>query len=362
MATAQARLIDKATAHAVDLLRVSANLRGQVLAVLRRLESSIIAEIAQVDPTGPARETYRQKRLTKILEQTRATIASGYNEAADLQRGFLDDLAPVEQAAQVRMLNTAIKVDVASVALTPVQLREIARGTLILGAPSGEWWARQRASVVQRFTDEMRLGLLRGEGVGDLIRRVRGRAVGRGQYVGGIMDVTTRQAEALARTSVQAVAQSVREQVGRANEDLMNGWTHLSTLDARTSQVCMARSGLRWTFDGEPVGHSLPYSPPPVHWNCRSQLVYWLKSWEELSSGRIKAKFTPATQASMDGQIPADLDYQGWLKTKPEAFQREVLGPGRYKLFQEGKLTLRQMIDQNDNPLTLKELAKKVGA
>jgi hypothetical protein len=44
------------------------------------------------------------------------------------------------------------------------------------------------------------------------------------------------------------------------------------------------------------------------------------------------------------------------MSRKPATFQEEVLGPGTYRLWKAGKISLRGLIDQRGRPLSLKEL------
>jgi len=63
-----------------------------------------------------------------------------------------------------------------------------------------------------------------------------------------------------------------------------------------------------------------------------------------------------STRASMNGQVAGNMNYAQWLETQPEAFQRRVLGPGRYKLWKENKISLGELADQSGRTLTLDEL------
>ena len=44
-------------------------------------------------------------------------------------------------------------------------------------------------------------------------------------------------------------------------------------------------------------------------------------------------------------QVSSNTTYGDWLKKQPAAFQREVLGETRYKLFAKGDLTLDRFVD-----------------
>lgn len=68
----------------------------------------------------------------------------------------------------------------------------------------------------------------------------------------------------------------------------------------------------------------------------------------------------PSSRASMDGQVASTTTYPDWLKTKSDAFQDEVLGPGRARLFREGKASLADLVDPTGRPLTLEEINAKI--
>jgi hypothetical protein len=129
------------------------------------------------------------------------------------------------------------------------------------------------------------------------------------------------------------------------------------------STICKARSGLQWNLKTkEPVGHLIPWNGgPPLHFQCRSVTVAVLKPISKIPKKKKQAIEEAGTQSSMDGQVPDDMDYQSWLKTKSISFQKEALGPGRWQLWKDGKLTLPQMLDMRGNPLTLAELQRKYG-
>lgn len=69
---------------------------------------------------------------------------------------------------------------------------------------------------------------------------------------------------------------------------------------------------------------------------------------------------TVRTQASMDGQVASDLNYEGWAKSKGSDFIESVIGPGRASLYETGKMSFSDLTDQNNRPITLKQLAASV--
>lgn len=372
--------------HDIDLLRFDAKLRRQILGHLRNMQDDIIAQLANVDFSNVA----KRQRLTSMLQQVSDLARRGYTTINKHMLTQMEDLAALEHSFQTAKLNDLFKADILTGALTPSTLSAMAKSSNIFGAPAQEWWGRQSANLRKRFSDQMRQGFLLGEGTGDLVRRVRGSATGARRIIevggvtksvaafsGGIMDVTTREAEALVRTSVQSIANEVRLETYIKNTDVIGSIYAQVTLDSRTSDICISHGAGpdEWTLpDFEPIGGSNNFTgPPPWHFNCRSSLVPITKSWEELqrqgsvggatrrqrSLARKLDNNVPArTRASMNGQVPRRMSYGDWLRGQPKSVQLEVLGPGRRKLWQQGKLNLTQTIDQTGRPLTLHQLGQ----
>ena len=89
-------------------------------------------------------------------------------------------------------------------------------------------------------------------------------------------------------------------------------------------------------------------------------LSFWMwfvapvtKSWEEL--GIDKKEMPAGTRASMNGEVPDAVTYEGWFKDQDSAFQRRVLGSSRYELFQTGEVGITEFA-RNGRILTLAEL------
>ena len=173
MPSVNSQIVDLATGHSVNLARVEAGVRGQVLRHLRNLESDLVRQVRKVDPTK-VRTAFQQARLNALLQQTRGTIASAYGAIHKATRTEYRNIAKMESDMAREMINAPVGVDLASVALSPEMLKNISNGVLIAGAPSKEWWSGQSQSLQKRFTQQMRMGISQGETVGQLSRRVRG--------------------------------------------------------------------------------------------------------------------------------------------------------------------------------------------
>jgi SPP1 gp7 family putative phage head morphogenesis protein len=160
------------------------------------------------------------------------------------------------------------------------------------------------------------------------------------------MEVTRRQAATVVRTAVSHVVNQARELTYKTHKKVIKGVRWLSTLDGKTSDICIS-------LDGQVFG--IYEGPrPPAHHQCRSMTVPVIKSWKELGINLKQAK--PGTRASMNGQVPAKMKYGEWLKTQPKSFQNEVLGRRKAELFRRGNVPVSRFIDNKLRPLTLRQL------
>jgi hypothetical protein len=67
------------------------------------------------------------------------------------------------------------------------------------------------------------------------------------------------------------------------------------------------------------------------------------------------------TRASMNGQVPAEMNYDQWLRKQPVSFQNEVLGIKKGQLFRAG-LKMDRFVDRQGNELNLSQLRERESA
>lgn len=354
-ATTNEILVDLFTERAVDLLRLESGTRNKVFKLLGELERDIVVALARVDPTGTTRQRYQARRLAKLLKAVRSTVQGSYRNVHTLLARELREVADIEATWTGRALNAATRVDFVDAGVSRTMLSSIVSDVLVQGAPTKEWWGRQAAGLADRFADEMRRGVALGEPNGKLIQRVRGTETAR-----GLMDVSRSSAERLVRSSVQTVANAARDAVYDENQDLISAVQWASTLDLRTTTWCVVRDGLLYTpKEHKPIDHGVPWleGPGRLHWQCRSTSVPVLKTWREL--GIDEDEVPETTRASMDGQVPAGQSFEDWLGKQSKERQDTVLGAGKADLWRKGKITFRDLLDQNGRPLTTEELRAK---
>jgi SPP1 gp7 family putative phage head morphogenesis protein len=354
---------DRFAFHEVNLARLEAGHQQRLLQALRKLEADLVKQIERAGADGRSFTVTRSKAL---LAETRSVIQSHYQGVYELHRDQLIDLGLYEAKESSQLVNRRLGVRLLAVGVPESVIESMLKDNIVLGVPLKSFWERQAGGLQEAFTRELRSAVFAGETTNQVIRRVRGTAAAK--YKDGIMETSRRGADAVVRTSAQSILNDARMKVYQANKDVIEGVQAQVTLDNRTSAICMARSGFAWDLDGKPLpgtetDEDFP-GPPPWHPNCRSTLIPIMRSIGEIVEDpdvdrkvREVAEDVPrATQSSMDGQVAQTLTYEDWLKTKSEAFQKEVLGPGKWELWQKGEIGLKDLTDQRGRSLTLEQL------
>jgi len=338
--------------RAIDLRRFENGLLDRVVRLLSEAREDIARQLRDLDPTAVS-VGYRRRRLEALQKQAQETLDTVYGQAGKLTRtelvGLADHTADLVKTDLQAVVGPGAAAEVQSVALSPAALRTIVDTSPVQGWVMGDWWAEQSRQTANRFEQQVRIGLTQGETIDQLIVRIRGRAIARGRYEGGIMDVSTRAAEALVRTSVNTVANETQRRVMEANKDVAPKYRYTATLDTRTTPICQALDGQIFPVDD-------PDAPrPPQHWNCRSRMVP-VVNWKGL--GLTPPKL--GTRAAKDGPVSSDTTYQDWLKDQPAATQDEILGPNRGRMFRAGDVDLRDLVSREGRQYTLEELRKRL--
>lgn len=379
MVTLADRLAVDLVKNQVDMTRYAESVRLQVSKILSDLQTSVQAQLSGKDPTRPIRTVYQKQRLEQVLAEVDALIGGSYDKIEREVTNALTNMAVVQQASVLGIVNGQLGTNLLTHALTKEQLKNIASDVLIKGAPSSAWWAKQAEDLRFAFEREMREGMLKGETLGELVQRIRGKRGWKGtpgrEALPGFFDTTHNQAEALVRTSVLTVANQTHLDVYRANSDVIDKLQWISTLDSRTTPTCRGLDGLQWDLETlEPIGHDISFPGPIAHWGCRSTQIPITKSWEDLAStnknlARKLDEMPASTRASINGPVSSKMNYEQFLEKLREDQQIEILGKGRWEIWQKTKgleigdparITLSDMLDQRGNPLSLSAFAEKV--
>lgn len=333
-------LSDALTRHQIYLQRYGNATVRKILALLKRSDARIVERLLREDLSAVSRA--RQERL---LTEMRRIVDSAYTDATGALQLDLEALAAYEGEYQLDLFKRVLPVKLETVAPSADQLLAAVNSRPFQGKLLKEVYSELSASAFRKVRDTIRAGIVEGRTTDQVVRDIRGRrSMG---FRDGILESNRRATEAVVRTAINHTANTAREYTYERNGNLIKGVRWNSTLDGRTSAVCRARDGKVYEPGKGPR--------PPAHFNCRSSTSPVTKSWREL--GFDIDELPPATRASMNGQVPADLDYDAWLRKQPKEFQNEVLGRARAKLFRGG-MKVDRFVDRKGKELTLDEIRR----
>jgi len=359
------RLADEIRQQVIALSRLSTGQKQKIERVLRQTLKDLSKKIIYDLPASATEASYQRKlkRLTDLMVLISKTIDDMYKGINSAHNDYMEELYTTQANWATKAFNRTIGVKIFDdIPITAAQLKAVTE-SLVFGVKTQDFWVRQSIKLQWNFQDSIRLGIVQGETNEQLFKRLTEAIDAKGNPVLDIAKGSVRGAEALIRTTTQTVANRALSEVYRQNEDILNGVQWVSTLDDRTTPECIARDGLCWDMDGNPVGHTIEYEEPPIHWNCRSVLVPWVKSFKELGIEGL-GDLPPSTRASMDGQVSETVNFGTWLKGKEAekpGYADNLLGKGRADLWRKGLITTRDLVDQKGRPYTLAELRSKTG-
>lgn len=351
LTAADLQIADSILAHQLDLFRLEAHTRAQALELLDRLGSELEARLRQSDLTAYSREA-----TTRLLAQTTEVIDRYYTALQTHSEATLSGMAQVQSNVIKQAIDASLLVNLDASVPTTAYLNRLLSTTLIEGAQSGAWWAKQSADTAFKFSAAVRQGMAAGETNAAILTRIVGT-----KAAPGILDIAKSNARTLIHASIQSVANAARRDTFQQNRDIIKGIRQVSTFDSHTTEICIAYNGCEWDLDYEPInGTLLPYNGGvPRHWGCRSVEVPITKTFREL--GLNIPEVAPGQRASAQGPVAANMTMDAFLKRQGKAAVEEQLGVGRAEMWRSGKITLRQLVDLRGNPLTLKALQRKYG-
>lgn len=321
----------------VLLRRYENTLSGEVADTLTDLRDRLVFLLERQDVTIVA-EGRQPRRYASVAAKADEALQLAYARLNEQVRERLVAVAALQAKATgltLGQLAAPLGVDLRQIAMpTRAQLRAIVTTEPVRGAVMWDWWKRQRIATRQAFQTQVRLGMSQGESIDDIVRRVRGRALGGGRYEGGVLQVSTRNAQALVRTSVTQVSNQASFATYAGNDDLTQEYEYVATLDVRTTEICMGLDGQTFRYDDKAAPR------PPQHWGCRSTIVPVI-DWK---AAGLKPPATTREQ------------YPAWFDRQPASVQDLILGPGRARLVRAGQISLGELVRDDGSRVTLAEL------
>jgi len=176
--------------------------------------------------------------------------------------------------------------------------------------------------------------------------------------VGNSIDLPSAQLKTLTRTAITETSTSISNATYKLNEDVIDGYQYVATLDARTSLICGRLDGKVFRLDDKRGIR------PPQHFNCRSTTVPIVKSYEDLrdtKSSRISkrrlSRVSKSKRASLNGQVPSETNFAKFLSEQDYDFKLAVLGDKRrVEIFNTGKLKFNQFSTKDGRLVSISKL------
>jgi len=169
---------------------------------------------------------------------------------------------------------------------------------------------------------------------------------------------STVQLKTLTRTAITETSNYVSNTTYKLNDDVVQGYQYVATLDSRTSLICGRLDGKVYSLDNKNAPQ------PPQHFNCRSTTIPVIKSTNQLlntDNNRLQkrkiARLSDSRRASINGQVPGKTTYPEWLSSQPNNVKLAVLGSQkRISLFNSGKVKFSQFSNRDGKLISLKQL------
>lgn len=244
------QLLDSQLRHKLLLLGFSKQVANEVVLFLRKTEPAIRRLILQqftFKVTG--------RRLLARLRQTEARLrllrGEGWARAKQHVTDAMEEMLDREPAQFEREAGTEFARSEKSNLL-------ILAGTMVAGQTLKELLEQLEESDVRRHIVNLRIGVLAGEDVTKLLRRLTGRnALSNARLLDNVQAITA--------TASSVLSDAVRYEMVRANRSVFDFEIWVSILDRRTTDACRKLHKKRF-----PVGEG-PY--PGYHIHCRSERV-----------------------------------------------------------------------------------------
>lgn len=329
-------LIDAATRHQVFIQLYASGREKEAAEAIQALIDEVVSRLAGDELTAISRA-----RQQAILMDLRLLVDQLNGELADAIIQEAIDFAEYEAQFSKTMFDNTVRTT--AVLPSMAQLEASIFTSIMNVAPREGYTIRDALKVFGAKKSEQIIQSIRdGVALGDTNATIQ-------KAVKSIAPLQKSQAATIVRTVTNHVSVQARNVVMKDNQDLFTGYEWVSTLDSRTSLICMNRDGTVYPF--------APDSPmPPAHFGCRSTTIPVVDPQFDLGAA-VKGK-RPSVGADGAKQVSATTTYEKWLQRQPASFQDTVLGKSRGRLFREGKLSIGRFVDAQGETLTLDELRR----
>ncbi|HFG6930665.1 TPA: minor capsid protein [Acinetobacter baumannii] len=356
MASEDKSLLEVLTQHQAYLFRASSQSVNELLTIFKDESALMLAKLRDL--------------LDELNDSEKAALAAGLYTTANLKE--IRDLISSWHTSLTSSLPEAFAVSAAAMAVYEANYTAKLYGgkikkpngeklftaakkvPLVGGALVDDLLSKIAESARQKVEYAIRDGISSGKTNHEIVQRIRGTK--RLNFEDGLLTSS--------KSDIDRTVRTVRSHV--ANQAYLNSFNQIgfeyvrlvATLDGRTSKLCASLDGSVWEIN-DPAK-----LVPPLHPNCRSILVPVEKDGLlvgerpfVMDERRVK-DISKDERSQLIGQLDANTTFKEFFKKTDDFFQKEWLGPKRYKLYKEGKFDFDKFFDPEGRLYSLDELRK----
>ena len=356
--------------HQVDLIRYASSFAGEMSTLLKRTHTAIGKKLL-----GEQQTIFQRQRLLSIAGDIQAMLETGYAQALGLAANEMRGLSVNEAAWNQEALKAASGKNAVRVSAGAVYVAATAKP--FEGATMQAWVDKLQRDEKRFLINTVQQGLITGQTNQQIANSLKPAFQ---RYQNNI--------NTIARSSVQHYAGAVRMATLEENKSITDGYIWGATLDGRvTMEICAPRDGQRYSLSGEPIDHPYPElgGPGNAHWNCRSTAIPNIKGVDQSKDDRpsfdynqqanTKARSTVRRDPTTGKVVPKGArnpdakrmgkpvqttdKFPGWFSTQPKWFQKDYLGPERFKMYDSGTLSLKSFSTKDGSLLSLNDLRQR---
>lgn len=360
--TSNEQIRDALIRRQTRILQFGATLGSDMRRLLGLVDTDLrnLIEVRSSPLTGNRRKfgKTRTARANALMQAIRDLQKPTYKEINREIKAAMIEIGVLEAQFTKSAIEAALPVVVDLALPTSTLLGAIATKQPFEGRILSKWIRDLNNTDTNRMMDQIRIGMVNGEGEKEITRRIFGTATQ--NFRDGTRSLTKRNVEGISRTAVAFITNQARQEVYAANRAIIPEEIYVATLDGRTTLQCIGLDGQVFKNGTGPV--------PPVHFNCRSMRVPAVDggaigerpavaTTKQMMEG-LNQKEKRALTKKLTGQVPASESYQKFLKKQPAGFQSDVLGKSKAALFRKGGLTVDKFTDPRGKTFTLADLRR----
>lgn len=194
------------------------------------------------------------------------------------------------------------------------------------GTALEDYFARFGRDRTQEAIDTMVESQILGRSVPETVRAMRGK-----------LDLSETRLRTMVRTETLGAARAGNLDSYRANDDVVKGWIWNANESSTTCGIC-------WAMNGSYHEHDETFDSHP---NCRCAPSPATKSFDEILA---EGGFDPIGQEYDTAARPFDAD-ERFDRVLSEDEKIRVLGPGKYRLWRDGEIKLRDLVRPTEHPV-----------